>query len=323
MNKKLLFLFLAVFLCVITHGQTKKITQKAVQLFEQRNIHLNGGNMAVLGSGKKSRVCIPIDLPPNTIEWYYSFSTSNNKQSIDNLNLLIQLGGLLIANVTPLGTTLSSSGITETILSQIKIPYGSHAIDVYLFDKANMDKFEKRKDIWGDSFQFIPSGSTENTTQGLIRVKDVTSGSWFIGLRNPSLTYAVDVVIEGIAIVAKEEIVQPTDEQRKAELYANMGKKAFEKGDYEKCLGYSKKAIQLDSSLVQVKLNISLCYLVQEKPDYLDSYIDAISSCKKSEHPKEFLQAGLKNIKAIKKKLGEIKNSDEIIELINEELKKL
>lgn len=177
MNKKLLFLFLTVSVCVITHGQTKKITQKVVQLFEQRNIHLNGGNMAVLGSGKKSRVCIPIDLPPNTIEWYYSFSTSNNKQSIDNLNLLIQLGGLLIANVTPLGTTLSSSGITETILSQIKIPYGSHAIDVYLFDKMNMGKFEKRKDIWGDSLQLISSGSTENTTQGLIRVKDVTSGS--------------------------------------------------------------------------------------------------------------------------------------------------
>jgi tetratricopeptide (TPR) repeat protein len=222
-----------------------------------------------------------------------------------------------------LGSTLSSSSITKTALSKIKIPYGSHAIDAYLCDRTNIDKFKEKGDNWGNPFSYIIKGSAENTTQGLIRVNNVTSGTYYIGLKNPSLTNAVDIIIEGVAIIASEETFQQSDEQGKAVLYGNMGWKAFEKGEYEKCLEYSQKAIQLDPTLAWVKLNISLTYLVQEKPEYLDSYIDAILACKKSDHPKEFLQAGLKDIYDIKNKRTLKKSDEEVIELITNELSRL
>jgi hypothetical protein len=66
-----------------------------------------------------------------------------------------------------------------------------------------------------------------------------------------------------------------------------------------------------------------LTYLVQEKPEYLDSYIDAILACKKSDHPKEFLQAGLKDIYDIKNKRTLKKSDEEVIELITNELSRL
>jgi hypothetical protein len=320
--KKHLLLLMTVFLCITVNGQTKKVIQKTVQLIEQRNIHLNGGNAAAMSPGKKSRIFIQIDLPPNTVEWYYSFSTSNNHSSIDNLNLFLQFGGLIITSMTPIGNSLTSSGIADEVLSQIKIPYGSHAIDAYLCDRTNIDKFIEKLDNWGGSFKYIIKGSTENTTQGLVRVNNITSGTWYIGLRNPSLTNAVDIIIEAVAIINREETIQPTEEHSKGELYGNMGWKSFERGDYDKCLELSHKAIQLDSTLVWVKFNISLTYLVQEKSEYLDNYIDAISSCRKSENPKKYLQVALKDIYDSRSKLGLIKNSDDIIELINEEFKR-
>ncbi len=97
-------------------------------------------------------------------------------------------------------------------------------------------------------------------------------------------------------IVEEKSTVQKSDAQTKAELYGTMGWNAFQRNEYDKCIEHCKKALQLESNLPWVKCNLSLCYLVQSKSEYLESYVDAIACCKKSSHPKDYLEAALKDI---------------------------
>lgn len=48
------------------------------------------------GFGGKSRTSIKIDLPPNTMEWYYSFTTTEVENGTANLNLAMQLSRMLV-----------------------------------------------------------------------------------------------------------------------------------------------------------------------------------------------------------------------------------
>jgi hypothetical protein len=304
------------------YSQNNKFTFKTVQLFEQKSIHLNGGNKAAFSPGKKSRIFIQIDLPPNTVEWYYSFSTSTNQSSTENLNLFLQLGALFTANLTTVGKIVNYSNYAESLIKQIKIPPGCHMIDVYLFDKKNVEKFINKEDNWGGKFQNIIKGSTENSTKDFVRINNPVSGVYYLGLRNPSLTNAVDIIIEAVAVVKEETEIKKTIDENKAELYYGLGSKAFETGDYDKALPNLQKALQLDSTLVGIKLKISLIYLIQGKTEYLDSYIEAISSCKNTENANEYLIKGLNDIYYIIEKSMTLKNADEIINLLKDEIKK-
>lgn len=305
------------------YSQTNKYTYKTIQLFEQKSIHLNGGNKAAFSPGKKSRIFIQIDLPPNTVEWYYSFSTSTNQSSTENLNLFLQLGAIFTANMTTVGKIVNYSNYAESLIKQIKIPPGCHIIDVYLLDKQNVDKFIYKEDNWGGKFQYIIKGSTENSTKDFVRINNPVSGVYYLGLRNPSLTNAVDIIIEAVAVVKEETEIKKTIEENKAELYYGLGSKAFETGDYDKSLLNLQKAIQLDSTRVEIKLKISLIYLIQGKTEYLDSYIEAISSCKITKNAKEHLTHGLNDINSIINKSGSLKNADDIIALLKDEIYKM
>jgi len=197
--KKITLLLWVFFLCLNIHGQSVSNNKKSFQLIEQRKIHLNGANKAAFVPGAKARTYIQIDLPPNTIEWYYSFSTSNNQESNERLNLMIQIGGILAANSTTIGSVLNSSGITQSALSAIKIPPGSHAIDSYLLDENNIKKFLSKDDTW----QYYMQGSATNITEGIIKVNSLNKGTWFIGLKNLGYINAVDIIIEAVAIVSE------------------------------------------------------------------------------------------------------------------------
>lgn len=106
----------------------------------------------------------------------------------------------------------------------------------------------------------------------------------------------------------------------KAMMYGNLGWKAYEKGDYEKCLILSNKALELDSSLSYIQFNVALVSLIQNDSTALDKYIDAIQSCKKENNFVESIKAALQDILDYEIKNEAPQEIEDIKYLLNTEL---
>ncbi|MBS1642219.1 MAG: tetratricopeptide repeat protein [Bacteroidetes bacterium] len=117
--------------------------------------------------------------------------------------------------------------------------------------------------------------------------------------------------------------IKKTLEQEKAITYGNLGWTAYEEGDIEKCIAYSKKALALDNSLGYVRANLGLCYLLKnDEVTATDYYIDALSDFKKeSKTKKNNIEAVIKDIDDVLKKSPSIKGASTIKSLFQSELK--
>ena len=193
----------------LSFGQYTKIERSTKTIVEQRSIYLNGGTRASVGG--KSRVVIPFDLPQNTVEWYYSFSTDAGISGTKNLNLAIQLSTLLV----------DQTGTTASLMNQVKVPSGSSSIDVYLLNSENQTAFEEKWYNNGGSFYFISEGTVKNTKQAVVKVDDVKSGRWYLGLKNPSSLDGVNILVEITAIVQNEVYVDEWTVENKNNLKSN------------------------------------------------------------------------------------------------------
>ncbi|MBL4663952.1 MAG: hypothetical protein JKY22_10480 [Flavobacteriaceae bacterium] len=131
-------------------AQEFKIKRETHQLIEKREVYLNGGMRSQFGG--KSRTYIQVDLPRNTVKWYYSFTTTKGENGSKNLNLALQLSTLL----------LDSSTILSSVLPEIEVPDGVASIDVYLCDRVNIDKFMDKADLYGGVYSFTMEGTVEN-----------------------------------------------------------------------------------------------------------------------------------------------------------------
>lgn len=126
---------------------------------------------------------------------------------------------------------------------------------------------------------------------------------------------AINIYVEIVAIV--EEKVSRTAEEEKAVLYGNLGWKAYEKGEYDKCMELSKKALELNPDLGYVWGNIGLVQLL--KNDYItaiDSYANAIRLCKVSDNPQYYLKALLKDLDDLIQRHGDIEGAKDLKETV-------
>lgn len=305
-------ILLAVVFVFLAKAKSQSTTElKSIKLVEQRMIELNGGLRSSFGG--KSRTFIKIDLPANTREWYYSFTTATGASGTANLNLALQLSTLLV----------DPSGLSAMALKKIKVPAGTSSSDIYLCDRQNIDLFEAKADLNGSSFRYILEGSVMNTTQALVKIDDVKQGTWYIGLKNPSSLDATNIVIEVVAIVEEKKIIQKTAEQEKAELFGTMGWKAYERGEYDKCLELSNEAIKLNPELGWVHNNIGLVKLVRDNLiEAIDSYSKAVAIFKKSENPKQWLAASIKDLNDLINKKNDLQGAKDILETIKTEYNK-
>ncbi len=244
-------------------GQT--FERKAVSVVSQRSIYLNGGVNASFGG--KSRTTIPITLPENTVSWYYSFSTTPGQSGAQNLNLLAQLAALAI----------DPTGLTSDIVSLIKIPSGSAIIEAYLMDQENSDAFLRKVDLNGGTYSFYREGTLTNTKHAVVPINNFPQGTHYLGLKNPSEIDGVNIYLEVVAIVLEE-----SEQESEAVAMGNLGWKAFERGDYNKCIELSKKALEIDNTLGVFQFNIALSYLILGQTKIaLDEYVKAIGITKK------------------------------------------
>ncbi len=380
------------FFCIISFLSAAQLTQKqrkVVPLMPQQTFYLDDGVKATVGG--RSRVTYKIDLPKNTIEWYYIVTTVEGETPDKiSLNLVAQLSKLLDA-----------AGITAITDAAIVAPAGSGVCNVYLMDSDNAEAFLQKADNSGGSFRYKSSGTRENFREGTVQIKDAIAGTYYLGFKNLSASKGITIVFEAAAIVeelvenntdwvndtkqnlyntfyqglkgdklseeeakeianclvekitiektpgqyyamsetekenflkerysscaAKYEDIKGPDYE-KATNYANLGWKAFEKGNIDWCIEYSKKALELDSSLGHVKATLGLCYLIKnDESTATGYYMEALSDIRKLKlrsQRKEQLISVLQDLKNARTKYPALKGSEEVKALYEEELKK-
>lgn len=281
--------------------------RKIVQVMSPQTFYLNGGTRAAFGG--KSRAWYNIQLPLNTVEWYYSFTTKRGESAKGIINLFSQLTRLY-----------DSTGMTALAANAIMTPTGAGVCDIYLMDRKNTDAFYDKVDNWGGTYSYKVSGSRVNFKDGTVQIKDITSGNWCLGFKNPSASEGISITFEVVAIV--EQIKQQTDEQSQAFTLGNLGWKAFERGDYDRCLELSNEALRLDNTLGFVDFNIALCYLVKGRTtEAITEYAKAISLTRKTSIAKQTFEGARNDLNQYMFLFPSKDDAKDVLELINQELR--
>jgi tetratricopeptide (TPR) repeat protein len=291
MKKKIFLSLVWVFMLFTAYAQTYSTST----IIERRSYTLNGGARASVGG--RSRVAIKIDLPRNTRKWYYSFTTTPGEDGTKLLNLGVQVAAALY-----------TGGMTTLASKSIEVPPGSSSVDAYVISPQYYDAFINKQE---PNWQYFRDISLENSKQAVQTVEPKYGNSFYLGLRNPSAFSAINIIIEVVAVV--EEVNPEAD---KGVFYGNLGWKAFERGELESCVEFSKKALTYNPKLSYVKFNIALVHLIQAKNEAIDEYVDAISAVKNERMPKGILSGAIKDIRDQKVKTPSLKNLTDIEELL-------
>ena len=192
---KILLLTLIFCRSVFSFAQSTKPNYKVVPVVTSHSFYLKGGSRAIIGNS--SRQVVPIELPANTVEWYYTITTTNTRKQSLHSDLTEQLDKLLIPE----------TGITSDALSTIAIPGGYGLCDVYVMTNPNeVIKYVNKR----PAASFLMNDSRQKYTSGIIQVKDFLYGSCFLVLRNPSASQGLNVTVEVTAIVQSTAVSSST-----------------------------------------------------------------------------------------------------------------
>ena len=186
---------------VFNTNVVRKKIYTTVQVCEKQEFYVNSGSNATFYGGK-SRVSLPVSLPPSTVEWYYRFSASREQADVAQVQ---QIAGLF----TELGTALLSGGSStllasgsQGLLSSLTKPPGANICDIILLDHTNKALFEAKTE-----YQYFPAASRENFKSGNVRVDCCNTGQWYLGIRNPDNMYGIHVFLDVVAITETEDWV--------------------------------------------------------------------------------------------------------------------
>lgn len=186
-------------------AQQYKMVQKVVPLHSEHTFYLNGS----MSLGGKPRHAVRIDLPPNTVEWYYVFTTAANEKS-SGAREKIQLAGQLVQYLGKGLLKSSLVGIAASAVGQIVKPSGVAVCDAWLTDLDGRNQFFETK-YMGASWtydrpkRYYEEGSVQNGKDGAIRIDAVKTGTVYVCFNNSALTEGVLVNFEAAAIVETRE----------------------------------------------------------------------------------------------------------------------
>lgn len=142
-----------------------------------------------------NRAYVAVQLPANTVSWYYSVSSNLSDAGTPTLGLLAGL----VKIVDP------SLGLVADGISKLEAPTGTADCNVYLIkDTDNLNTFLKKN----GTFTCYAEGTRKNINSGIVDVEisSSTAATWYLGLENPDLKDAINVTIEVVAIVKKSGV---------------------------------------------------------------------------------------------------------------------
>jgi hypothetical protein len=177
--------------CATLHSkaQAPKQDYMVVPIVSQQSFYLKAG------SGNNSGEILPINLPANTVSWYYTVTTKSGREQFSNSDLT----GQLVKLVDPNRGIAADAAVT--------VPKGTGLCDVFLMTNPNEAiKYVNKQ----PAVSFLMNDSREHFISGAVPVKDFLDGSCFMILRNPSYSHGVNVNIEVTAVVLSSPIGSST-----------------------------------------------------------------------------------------------------------------
>ncbi len=155
--------------------------------------------------GGNSRVLIEVPLPRGTVEWYFSFKTTRDKQSeeaiANTIGFTTKVAAVLASSYTG-GASVRFAGLAESSIKSIAISKGEVPVNVYAFDLYNSQIFLK-----GDGSHVLNGSYNVSQSEGNSIVKFFKTGNAYIGVDNPNFRTGVWVDVEVTAtILEKKEI---------------------------------------------------------------------------------------------------------------------
>jgi hypothetical protein len=192
MKNQLLLLLL---LCATFHTNAQESKQDfmAVPIISQQTFYLKAAAPGSNNSG--SNQVLQINLPPNTVEWYYTVTTKPGHGKFSNNDLT----GQLVTLVDP------QRGISSK--ASPHVPAGTGIVDIYLMtNPLEVQKYVNNK----PAGSFLMNDSRERFVSGAIPVKDYLDGSCFLVVLNPGSASGVNVNVEVTAVVLSSPVGSST-----------------------------------------------------------------------------------------------------------------
>jgi len=137
-----------------------------------------------------NRTYVTVQLPKNTVSWYYAVSSQFAKTGTPTLGLLAGLMKFLDP----------SAGLLANSISSLSVPTGTADVNVYFITELNdLNKFTDKSGV----FTTYVEGTRKGINCGIVDVEvSADQGAkWFLGLENPDLKDAIYVTIEVCALV--------------------------------------------------------------------------------------------------------------------------
>lgn len=195
-------------------SQSYQTIRQVQPLLGEQTFYLNSKTRL----GGKPRNAIKIELPENTVQWYYIFTTSKKESSGgDNLKLFQQLTalvgkGLLNSNLIGIGTNVAY---------QVIKPSGAGVVDIYLTDSKGREQFFAES--WNmysfEKPEKVLDGTRENLKDGTIIVNDLDHNPVYLCFSNPSVSEGIYVHIEAAALVEVQQFVDEWTAASKDQFY--------------------------------------------------------------------------------------------------------
>lgn len=175
--------------------QLKTVEKLETVTLQNEKFYVNSRSNAFIKGGK-SRVLVPVNLPENTVEWYYVFTASRNedevKQTLNTFNLASVLSGYIKRDAD-----------LKSAVANMVTPPGAEICDIYLLDEKNAWQFTDKED-----FSYNLNASRENYKSGLVRVWDTNANKVYLGLSNPDNLHGIHIAVEVVAVVKRTETVE-------------------------------------------------------------------------------------------------------------------
>ena len=325
------FTFILFLLPILSFSQFEKDTFEVVTLQQPQKFYLNSGGRSLIGG--QSRIVIPVTLPENTLEWYYTLTTmnaqtksaemENQSDKISNkLHLTEQLAKLVVKGIN----MAADFNPASFAVSLAATPSGGEMCDIYLLDKENSKRFLAKEDhaFVGKGFVYQREGTKENFNSGNVAIKSIKNGTWYLGISNPTALSGMYVSVEIAAIIKMKRKLEVPENVQKASLYFNLAQQQFNDSNYDKCLEYCQKAIELNAANPLSYFKIGLCKIVLgDSTNPIDDYIAGITlAAKMSETARSVLNIALNEIKKVSIQNDNAKDLIEVKRLLENEIKK-
>jgi hypothetical protein len=146
-----------------------------------------------------SRTVVPVQLPPNTVSWYYEFTAFRDQAQMQAARAQFKLA-------SQLSQLIDQSGNLAMAMNVLTTPPGGDICNVYLLqDAAQTDLFQQKQE-----FSYLREGTRSSLTAAVVPVQASAGQRVFLGLHNPDKLYGIHYALEVVAVVEEEVADTPT-----------------------------------------------------------------------------------------------------------------